>query len=131
MGIAGSPDIFQAKIYELMGDLEGVKAYLDDILVIKKGSFSQHLEQLEEVFRRCLKSNLKLNAEKCSFGLNEIEYLGYIVTPEGVKPNPKKIKAIQAMDRPTTVTEVRRFIGMIQYCRDLWPRRSHMLQPFF
>ena len=51
MGIAGSPDIFQAKIYELMGDLEGVKAYLDDILVIKKGSFSQHLEQLEEVFR--------------------------------------------------------------------------------
>ena len=38
MGVAGSPDIFQAKIYELMGDLEGVKAYLDDILVIKKAT---------------------------------------------------------------------------------------------
>ena len=62
MGVSGSPDIFQAKIYELMGDLEGVKAYLDDILVINKGDFSQHLEQLEEVFRRCLNTNLKLNA---------------------------------------------------------------------
>ena len=49
MGVAGSPDIFQAKIYELMGDIEGVKAYIDDLLVIKKGTFSQHLEQLEEV----------------------------------------------------------------------------------
>ena len=42
----------------------------------------------------------------------------------------KKIKAIQALKRPTTVTEVRRLIGMVQYYRDLWPRRSHILQPF-
>ena len=73
---------------------------------------------------------MQLNADKCNFGINEINYLGYIVTPEGVKPDPKKIKAIQAMERPTTVTEVRRFIGMIQYYRDLWPKRSHILQPF-
>ena len=73
-----------------MGDIDGVKAYIDDLLAIKKGTFFQHLELLEEVFRRCQKSNLKLNAEKCSFGLDEIEYLGYKVTPQGVKPNPKK-----------------------------------------
>ena len=130
MGVSCSPDIFQAKIYELLGDIEGVKAYIDDILVIKKGSFKEHLEQLEEIFRRCQNTNLKLNAEKCRFGLNEIDYLGYIVTPEGIKPNPKKIKAIQSMERPTTVTEVRRLIGMVQYYRDLWPRRSHVLEPF-
>ena len=130
MGVSCSPDIFQAKIYELLGDIEGTKAYIDDILVIKRGTFKEHLEQLEEIFRRCEKTNLKLNAEKCRFGLNEIDYLGYIVTPEGVRPNPKKIKAIQAMERPTTVTEVRRLIGMVQYYRDLWPRRSHILEPF-
>ena len=62
--------------------------------------------------------------------LNEIDYLGYLVTPDGVKPNPKKIKAIQALERPTTVTEVRRLIRMVQYYRDLWPRRSHILHPF-
>ena len=130
MGVSCSPDIFQAKIYELLGDIEGTRAYIDNILVIKKGTFQEHLSQLEEIFRRCQKANLKLNAKKCSFGLNEIDYLGYIVTPEGVKPNPKKIKAIQALERPTTMTEVRRLIGMVQYYRDLWPRRSHILEPF-
>ena len=44
---------FNKKIYEFLGDIEGIKAYIDDILVIKKGSFSEHLEQLEEILRRC------------------------------------------------------------------------------
>ena len=64
-------------------------------------------------------SNLKLNAEKCRLGLSEIDYLGYIVTPKGIRPNPKKIKAIQALERPQTVTDVRRLIGMVQYYRDM------------
>ena len=127
MGISCSPDIFQAKIYELLGDIEGTKAYIDDILVVKKGSFQEHLEQLEEIFCCCQKANIKLNAEKYRFGLNEIDYLGYIVTPEGVKPNPKKIQVTQAMERPTTVTEVRRLIGMVQNYRDLWPKIAHIL----
>ena len=130
MGVACSPDIFQAKIHELLGDIDGTKAYIDDILVVKKGSFDGYLQQLDEIFRRCQKANLKLNPLKCRFGLNEIDYLGYIVTPTGVQPNPKKIKAIQALERPKTVTEVRRLIGMVQYYRDLWPRRSHILEPF-
>ena len=62
--------------------------------------------------------------------LNEIDILGYIITPSGVKPNPKKIQAIKVLERPKIVTEVRRLIGMIQYYRDLWPKRSHILQPF-
>ena len=130
MGVACSPDIFQAKIYELLGDIDGTKAYIDDILVVQKGTFDEHLQQLDEIFRRCQKTGLKMNAEKCMFGLNEIDYLGYIVTPQGVKPNPKKIQAIKALERPQTVTEVRRLIGMVQYYRDLWPKRSHILQPF-
>ena len=130
MGVACSPDIFQAKIYELLGDIEGTKAYIDDILVVKRGTYKEHLEQLDEIFRRCRKAGLQVNAEKCRFGLEEIDYLGYIITPEGIKPNPKKIKAIQALERPTTTTEVRRLIGMVQYYRDLWKRRSHILQPF-
>ena len=89
MGVSCSPDIFQSKIYELLGDLEGTKAYLDDILVIHKEKFSEYLQQLEEVFRRSKKANLQLNADKCSFGINEINYLGYIGTPEGVRPDPK------------------------------------------
>ena len=104
MGVACSPDIFQAKIYELLGDIEGTKAYIDDILCVQKGNYDQHLEQLEEVFKRCRRVNLKLNINKCRFGCNEIDYLGYIVTPQGIRPNAKKVKAIKALERPATVT---------------------------
>ena len=127
MGVSCSPDIFQAKIYELLGNIEGVKVYIDDILVIKRGSFDEHLKQLEEIFQRSQRAGIKMNAEKCRFGLNEIDYLGYIVTPEGIKPNPNKIEAIQKMERPRTTTEVHRLIGMVQFHRDLWPRRSLLL----
>ena len=62
MGVSCSPDIFQAKIYELLGDIEGTKAYIDDILVINKGTYEEHLKQLDEVFRRCKRANIKINA---------------------------------------------------------------------
>ena len=78
-------------------DIDGTKAYIDDILVVKRGSFDEHLAQLDEIFRRCQKANIKMNALKCRFGLNEIDYLGYIVTPDGLRPNPKKIQAIQEL----------------------------------
>ena len=63
MGVSCRPDIFQAKIYELVGDIDGTKAYMDDILVIKRGSFDEHLQQLEEIFKRCQKTGFKMNAE--------------------------------------------------------------------
>ena len=115
MGVAGSPDIFQAKINQLLGDIEAIKAYLDDVLAIGKGTFEEHLETLEEVFKRCKDKNLKLNANKCFFAVQEIEYLGYIITKEGIRPDPKKVEAIKQMKRPTTVTKVRRLVGMVQY----------------
>jgi len=59
------------------------------------------------------KAGLKINSEKSHFGINEVEYLGYVVTREGVKPNPKKVKTIMELQRPTTTTEVRRVIGPI------------------
>jgi hypothetical protein len=92
MGVSCSPDIFQAKIYELLGDIEGTKAYIDDILVVKKGMFNKHLNQIDEIFCRCQKANLKLNPLKCRFGLNEIDCLGYIVAPTGKNQIQRKLK---------------------------------------
>ncbi len=64
MGIAGSPDIFQGKMLELMKSLEFVRAYLDDLLCISKLSLEDHLEKLEEVLRRLRDAGLKVNAAK-------------------------------------------------------------------
>ena len=72
---------------------------------------------------------MRINANKFTFGINEIEYLGYVVTTEGIKPDPKKIQAIMDLGRPRTTTEVRKLLGIVQYYRDLWARRSHILGP--
>ncbi len=76
MDIAGSLDIFQGKMSELMESLEYVRAYLDDLLFISKLSLEDHLEKLEEVLRRLCDAGLKVNAAKLTFCALEIEYLG-------------------------------------------------------
>ena len=86
MGTAGSPDIFQAKMSELMATLEYVRTYLDDLLVITKESLEDHLEKLSEVFTRLQDAGLKLNADKSNFCAIETEYLGYVLTRDGIKP---------------------------------------------
>ena len=75
---------------ELMLTLEYVRVYLDDLLVITKGTFEDYLVKIEEVLKRLKKAKLRVNAPKCGFALHEIKYLGYLLTREGIKPQPEK-----------------------------------------
>jgi hypothetical protein len=129
IGFAGSADIFQAEMGNLMASLEYVWAYIDDLLVITKGSLDDHLTKLEAVFIRLRDAGLKVNATKSFFCTAEMEYLGYILTRGGVKPHKKKIQAILALNPPNNVKELRQFLGMVQYYRDMWAKRSEMLAP--
>jgi hypothetical protein len=105
-----------------------VLTYIDAILCIGKGTFQEHLNQLEEIFRCFSKAaGLKVNTPKCSIGLKEIPYLGYIISMEGLKSNPKKVQGILDLQKPTTAKEMKFLIGMIQFYRDMWQRRSHIL----
>ncbi len=69
-----------------MESLDYVQAYLDDLLCISRNSLEDHLEKLEEVLRRICNAGLKVNAEKSTFCTLEIEYLGYILIRDGIKP---------------------------------------------
>jgi hypothetical protein len=129
MGISIAPDIFQDRMCQLFEDLESVRAFMDDLLVVSRGTYEEHLQELEIVLKRLAKAGLKCKIDKCLFCQPEIDYLGYIITKEGIKPQPKKVQAIIDMQRPTTKTEVRHFLGMVQYYRDLWPRRSEICAP--
>ena len=129
MGVNVSPDVFQEKMSNLMQDLEYVRTYLDDLLVISNGSFEEHLHQLGKVLQRLRRAGLKINAEKSSFFAPEIEYLGYLLTKDGIKPVQKKIQAVLDLQPPTTLKELRRFLGMVQFYRDMWKQRSHILAP--
>ena len=129
MGVAGSPDLFQGKMSTLMQGLEFVKAYLDDVLVTTKASFKDHLTKLEVALKRSQQAGLKINLPKSFFGRGELEYLGYWVTRKGVAPLPSKVEAIQQMAPPKNRRELRAFIGLVNYYRDMWRKRSHVLAP--
>ena len=121
MGLIGSPDIFQAKIKDLMGDLQNVCAYLDDILVTTAGSFEDHLKHVELVLLQCLTdAGFAVNLHKSSFAVNEFDYLVYWITRCGIQPQPKKVEAIMRLTPPTTKRQLRRFLGMINYYITRW-----------
>src|SRR5687767_1246538 len=107
MGLCNSPDIFQEKMSELMAGLEFARAYLDDLLIISKGDFNEHLDQLEVALTRLSEAGLKINASKCSFCQAELEYLGYWITRNGIKPTSKKVEAILKLTPPTKKKELR------------------------
>ena len=76
-GLCNSPDIFQEQMLDLFQDLEYVRAYIDDLLLISSGSFEDHLDKLYKVFQRLCEAGLKVNLKKSSFAKSELEYLGY------------------------------------------------------
>ncbi len=115
IGIAASPDIFQSKMSELIESLEYLQAYLHDLFCILRNSLEDHLEKLDEVLRQLCNSGLKVNAEKLTFFALEIEYLGYILTRDGIKPQSNKVQAILAIQPPKGVKQLRCFLGMVQY----------------
>ena len=129
MGLCNSPDIFQEKMNELLEGLDFVRAYINDILCLTKGTFDDHLEKLERVFVRLQEAGLKVNAKKSFFAQAELEYLGYQITRAGIGPITKKVDAMMRIAEPNTRKELRRFIGCINYYRDVWVRRSHVLAP--
>jgi hypothetical protein len=90
MGFGGSANIFQAQMMNLMASLEYVRVYIDDLLIIIREVLNDHLLKIETVLTRLCDARLKVYAAKSLFCTHEIEYLRYIMTREGIKPQPKK-----------------------------------------
>jgi len=129
MGLCNSTDIFQEKMSELMDGLAFVQTYIDDLLCLAKGTFSDHLEKVELVLQRLQKAGLKVNVTKSFFARSQLEYLGCWITRTGIEPVYNKVKAVLKIAEPKTQKELRSFIGVVNYYRDMWVRRSHVLAP--
>ena len=88
--------------------------YLDDVIILGR-SFHEHLHNLQAVFKRLRKAGLKLKPSKCSLLQPELQYLGHVVTQEGVSVDPSKIEKVQTWPKPQGVQEVHRFLGFCSY----------------
>lgn len=129
MGLNISPDLFHGKVSTIFADMQGVRSYMDDLLVWSNGSYEEHLEKLDEVLNRLQSKDLAVNALKSYWAVEEVDYLGFRLTTQGVLPQPRKVKAIQNMERPKSKKQLRGFIGLVNYYRYMWRKRSHLLAP--
>jgi hypothetical protein len=84
---------------------------------------------MKTVLTKLRDPRLEANAANSLVCAHKIEYLGHILTREGIKPQPKKVQAILTLSPPNNVKELRHFLGMVQYYQDMWARRSEMLAP--
>ena len=100
MGLCNSPDIFQEKMNELFEGLDFVRAYIDDLLCLSKGTFEDHLQKLERVLTRLTQAGLKVNAKKFFFAQQELEYLGYSITQNGIQLMKDKVQATVNLNEP-------------------------------
>ncbi len=99
------------------------------MLIITRGTLDDHLLKIETVLTRLSDAGLEVNSAKSAFYTHEIEYLGYILTRDGIKSEPKKVQAILALNPPNNFKELRHFPGMVQHYRDMWAKLSEMLAP--
>lgn len=117
-GITNAPAIFQRMIDRVLGDMDGVAAYIDDIVIFSK-SLDEHKKKVREVLERMRTYNLKANIHKCLFGVEEIDIFGFRISKGKVMPSPERAKAIEQMKKPANPDELRTFLGMINYYRHL------------
>ena len=126
-GIHSAPGYFQHIMNQLTCDLDGVAVYLDDILVSGSDAKS-HLNNLRKLLQRLSEKGLRCNAKKCVFAQPSVTYLGHTLTRDGVKQGPKA-DAIQNMPPPTNVSQLRSFLGSVQFYHKFLPDLSTLAAP--
>lgn len=130
MGLKNSPSTFQRVMDNVLRGLqhEICVVYQDDILVFST-SLQEHVTSLRKIFDRLRESNFKLQLDKSEFMKRETPYLGHIITPDGVKPNPEKISAILKYPIPRTTKQIKSFLGLIGYYRRFIPNFARVTKP--
>ena len=127
-GISSAPEIFQRQMNNVLSGLPGVLCHVDDILVYGKDS-AEHESRLQATLKRIQAAGITLNESKCCFYQSCVSFLGHVIDKHGISPDPKKTTAILGMTPPTSVTELRRFMGMINQMNKFSPNIAHMSKP--
>ena len=111
-GITSAPEHIQRRMSQLLSGVPGVVCMMDDVLVHGETQH-QHDQRLHEVLKRMQGARVTLNADKCELSKNSVKFLGHVVDPTGIRPDPEKVIAIRRVRTPQNVGDVRRFLGMV------------------
>ena len=129
-GLTNAPATFQRLMERCMGDihLKECLIYLDDVIIYSE-TLTEHFSRLENVFLRLEEAGLKLKGYKCEFFKTSVAYLGHIVGPEGVQTDPEKVQTLKEWPVPTSVKELRSFLGFASYNRRFVPVFASIAKP--
>ena len=124
-GLTQAPAYFQRLINKVLAGLDFAFGYLDNILIYIP-DVPTHLIHMRQLFQRLREADLKLSREKCNFFKSHIQYLGHLISGEGIKPLPEKLESIKEMPPPTTPKEVKQVLGLIGYYKKFVPRFANV-----
>lgn len=129
-GLKNAPATFQRAMNNILGEYIGVICfvYLDDIIIIGK-DLKTHIINLAKVLKRLAEFNLKIQLDKCEFMRRETEFLGHIITQEGIKPDPEKIMKILDWKLPENQKQIKQFLGLSGYYRRFIKDYSKIVKP--
>lgn len=127
-GLSSSSGIFQRIVSNIVDSIPNVQCFADD-LIITAPDRSTHLKSIETLMNKLGSVGLKIKLEKCSFLAKEVRYLGYIVDKNGIRPDPEKLRAIKDMPSPQGISELRSFLGMVNFYARFVQNLSGMLHP--
>ena len=125
-GLRNAPSTFQRFIHQVLQGLPSIFPYLNDIL-IASSSEEEHKEHLNRVCKRLREFGLRINLSKSIMGVEELDFLGYHITPERVRPLAEKVKAIVEYKLPRTIHELRTFLGMIKLLPPFSKKMLHII----
>jgi len=127
-GLRNAGNTFQRHMDRVLAGLPRVFAYLDDVLVGSRDE-DQHADHLRQLFCRLRDHGLVINAEKCLFGVAELDFLGHRVSAAGASPLPAYVEAVAVFPPPTTVKELQQFLGLVNFYRRFLPGVAATLRP--
>lgn len=127
-GLRNAAQTFQRFMHQVTKSLNFVFVYVDDILVASKTE-AEHKEHLRTIFKRLDEYGLRIKASKCTFGVSNLEFLGYEISKDGTRPSTSRIEVINKFPTPTSIRQIQRFIGMVNFYHRFIPHLARILAP--
>jgi len=130
MGIASSPAIFQEMMDTMLRDVPMCGSYVDDTILSAKDD-SRHLQNLRKAFQKMREWNFRLSRAKSVFMKSQVEFLGQIICHDGIRTHPKNVEAITSMSQPRDCSQVKSFLGLVNFYAKFVPNLSQSCEPLY
>ena len=127
-GIKSAPEHYQKKMTQILEGFDGHISIIDDMLIHGKTQ-KEHDERVRAVLQKLDEAGATLNPEKCEFSKREVKFAGHVISEDGIRSDPEKVESVQGMTTPQNVSDVRRFLGMVNQLGRFIPHLAEKTKP--